>query len=76
MISTTVRFDRDAWMKLSLHAERLEIAKAALVRDATLVHLAGIDARESLLRDHVGDTLLKHSTRLEKIERWIMRGGC
>lgn len=28
MITTTVRFDRDSWTRLSLHAERLEVAKA------------------------------------------------
>lgn len=75
MKTTTVRFDNDTWAKLSYHAERLGIAKAVLIRDATLVRLAGIDAGESLLREHVGDTLLAFGTRLDKVERWIARGG-
>lgn len=74
MISTTVRFDRDAWTKLTLHADRLEIAKAALVRDATLIHLARIEADESLLREHVTDLLAGFSVRLDHVEQWIRRG--
>jgi hypothetical protein len=75
MVTTTVRFDRDAWAKLSLHAERLQIAKAVLIRDATLVHLARIEADEGLLREHVGDVLTHFAIRLDHVEQWIRRGG-
>lgn len=75
MITTTVRFDRDTWASLGHHAERLEIAKAVLIRDATIIRLASIEANDSMLREHVGDTLLAFGMRLDKIERWIARGG-
>lgn len=75
MTTTTVRFDPDAWAKLSLQSGRLRIAKAAFIRDATIVRLATIEAHDSMLREHVGDTLLLHTNRLDKIEQWIIRRG-
>jgi hypothetical protein len=75
MITTTVRFDRGSWAKLSFHAERLEIPKAALIRDATIIHIARIESDENLLREHVTDVLLGFGTRLDHIEQWIRRGA-
>jgi hypothetical protein len=75
MITTTVRFDRGSWSRLSMQAERLEIAKAALIRDATVIHLARMEIEEGVLREHVTDTIATFATRLDHIEQWIRRGG-
>jgi hypothetical protein len=75
MITTTVRFDRDSWARLCLHSERLEIAKAAFIRDATIIHLARMEIEEGVLREHVTDTIATFATRLDHVEQWIRRGG-
>jgi hypothetical protein len=41
---TTVRFDPDAWAKLSIHSERLRIAKAAFLPPARSIGAAVISA--------------------------------
>ncbi|HEY4277835.1 MAG TPA: hypothetical protein VGM91_06430 [Conexibacter sp.] len=46
-----------------------------MIRDATIIHIAAIEAGESLLREHVSDVLAQFGTRLDHIERWIRRGG-
>jgi predicted transcriptional regulator len=46
--TTTVRFDRDLWERLCEIADRLGIARAALIRDATREHIARIEHTDRL----------------------------
>lgn len=75
MLMTTVRFDRDLMAKVTLHARRLDIAKAALIRDATFAYVIGIETNERLVREHVTDVLADHGARLARIEQYLRRGG-
>jgi len=73
MLTTTVRLDRDLMAKVALHAERLDIAKAALIRDATFAYVIAIETNDRLLREHVGDVLADHAARLNRIEQFLAR---
>jgi len=75
MLTTTVRLDRDLMAKVSLHAERLDIAKAALIRDATFAYVIAIETNDRLLREQVGDVLADHAARLGRIEQFLARRG-
>lgn len=75
MLTTTVRLDRDLMAKVAMHAERLGIAKAAFIRDATFAYVIGIETNERLRREHVGDVLTDHGARLVRIERFLAQGG-
>lgn len=46
--TTTVRFDADLWERLCEVADRLGIARAALIRDATREHIARIEHADRL----------------------------
>jgi predicted transcriptional regulator len=46
--TTTVRFDGDLWERLCEVADRLGIARAALIRDATREHIARIEHTDRL----------------------------
>lgn len=46
--TTTVRFDADAWAALSAEADRLGVAKATYIREATLARVAGSGSRSEL----------------------------
>ncbi|HEY4278627.1 MAG TPA: CopG family transcriptional regulator [Conexibacter sp.] len=52
---TTVRFDADLWERLCEIADRLGIARAALIRDATREHISRIEHTDRLtqLEDQV-----------------------
>jgi len=73
MLTTTVRLDRDLMAKVALHAERLDIAKAALIRDATFAYVITIETNDRLLREQVGDLLANHAARLNRIEQFLAR---
>jgi predicted transcriptional regulator len=75
MMTTTVRLDRDLMAKVTLHARRLGIAKAAVIRDATFAYVIAIETNERLLREQVTDALAQHDTRLDRIEQYLRRGG-
>jgi hypothetical protein len=75
MLTTTVRLDRDLMAKVALHAQRLDIAKAALIRDATFAYVIAIETNDRLLREHVGDVLAEHAARLDRIEQFLARRG-
>ncbi|ADB50436.1 ribbon-helix-helix protein, CopG family [Conexibacter woesei] len=74
MLTTTVRLDRDLMAKVALHARRLDIAKAALIRDATFAYVVAIETNERVVREHVTDVLADHSARLDRIEQYLRRG--
>ncbi len=46
--TTTVRFDSDLWERLCEIADRLGIARAAFIRDATREHIARIEHTDRL----------------------------
>ncbi|MBB4662132.1 ribbon-helix-helix protein, CopG family [Conexibacter arvalis] len=75
MLTTTVRLDRDLMARVTLHAERLGIAKAALIRDATFAYVIGIETNDRLLREQVSDVLSQHAARLDRIEQFLARRG-
>ena len=75
MLTTTVRLDRDLMARVTLHAERLDIAKAALIRDATFAYVIAIESNDRLLREQVSDVLSQHAARLNRIEQFLARGG-
>ncbi len=75
MLTTTVRFDRNLMARVTLHAERLDIAKAALIRDATFSYVIAIETNDRLLREQVGDVLAAHAARLDRIEQFLSRRG-
>ena len=74
MLTTTVRLDRYLMAKVALHANRLDIAKAALIRDATFAYVIGIETNERIAREHVTDVLADHGARLDRIEHLLRRG--
>lgn len=74
MLTTTVRLDRDLMAKVALHARRLDIAKAALIRDATFAYVVSIETNERVVREHVTDVLADHGARLDRIEQLLRRG--
>ncbi len=73
MLTTTVRLDRDLMAKVTLHAQRLDIAKAALIRDATFAYVIVIETNDRRLREQVGDVLAHHAARLDRIEQVFAR---
>lgn len=75
MLTTTVRLDRDLMAKVALHAERRDIAKAALIRDATFAYVIAIETNDRLLSEQVGDVLADHAARLDRIEQFLARRG-
>jgi hypothetical protein len=75
MVTTTVRLDRGRMARATPHARRLHMYESALIRDATLAYVVGIEANERLVCEHVGDVMEQHDWRLEQIERYIRRGG-
>lgn len=46
--ATTVRFDADLWERLCELADRLGVARAALIRDATREHITRIEHTDRL----------------------------
>jgi predicted DNA-binding protein len=75
MITTTVRFDTDTFDRVKLHADRLGVAKAALIRDATILHLASMEVRDGHLREQVAHVIAGYGRRLDRVETWIFGGG-
>lgn len=47
-VTTTVRFDDDRWQELCRQADRLGVARAKFIHDATIARVAGADAIEHL----------------------------
>ena len=75
MITTTVRFDAYQWTRLRAHVQRLEITKAAFIRDATLTRIATIEHDEQLFHQHYGDGLIRLTRRVDHIETYIRSLG-
>ena len=84
--ATTVRFDPARWWELSATAERLNVAKARFIHDATVDRIVGIrtvehlagDTIDRLVRIRIGELLRQHDGRLGRLELQIahyVRGG-
>jgi predicted DNA-binding protein len=73
--TTTVRFDADLWERLCELADRLGIARAALIRDATREHITRIEHTDRLtqLEQHVRE-LMRTVAGLSQRLRELFRG--
>jgi metal-responsive CopG/Arc/MetJ family transcriptional regulator len=71
MVTTTVRFDVDLWADIERHAERLSIARAAFIRDATRERVARISDKDQIrpLRTELGQL----SSRIAAVESFLTR---
>jgi hypothetical protein len=66
-VTTTVRFDADLWTAIEQESERLGVARAAFIRDATRERVARIDARSRSVEP---------DTRCGAEEAAVSRGPC
>ncbi|ADB49823.1 hypothetical protein [Conexibacter woesei] len=79
MRATTFRADDDTLARLSTVSERLGIAKAAFVREATIARIASVEATEGLagehvervVRERVNEAVLPLHARLRRLELHI-----
>lgn len=77
--ATTVRFDPARWWELSVTAERLNLAKARFIHDATVDRIVVVRTVEQLagetidrlVRNRIGELLRQHDGRLGRVELQI-----
>jgi hypothetical protein len=75
MMTTTGPLHRDTMPRGTPHARRLHMYELTLICDATFACGVGLEANERLLCEHVGDVIEQHDRRLDRIERYVRRGG-
>lgn len=81
MRATTFRADDDTLARLSTVSERLGVARATFIREATIARIASIEATEGLagerlerlVRERVNEAVLPLHARLRRLELHVAR---
>lgn len=69
--ATTVRFDGDLWHRLGVIADRLGVARAELIRDATREHITRLEDRERI--DRLDDRIEHVEEAVDNVRQTIAR---